>query len=226
MTFTHNFKKTILLTLALVTSILVIYSLISYFSFGPSRAELSYTEYSYLGKSAGGVIPASCNSVPPFSHFTNDCPTMCSLSGNPQVKNNTVYSPASNSCVCRNGKTNPPTCDSPNLEIKFGSGSNPLFTANFTTDTTRTSGGRANLSWVTTGPGVISCTAGNAWSGSKGSGGSEAVYYHPSCGSQGLSRRYTLSCNNGVKTINKELYIYFESPYDDPCECDSKRICR
>lgn len=38
-------------------------------------AELNYAEYSeVLGRSAGGLIPASCESSPPTSHYSGDCP--------------------------------------------------------------------------------------------------------------------------------------------------------
>lgn len=43
----------------------------------PSIFELSFTEHSeMLGKDAGSVIPASCNSMPPTSHFAGDCPVV------------------------------------------------------------------------------------------------------------------------------------------------------
>ncbi len=51
----------------------------------PHSSELAYIEHSILGKDAGSVVPASCNSVPPTSHFLNDCTTTC--------WNGTVYDP-------------------------------------------------------------------------------------------------------------------------------------
>jgi hypothetical protein len=54
----------------------------------PLTSELSYTEHSSLGKDAGSVVPASCDSGSPFtsptaaggtagSHFAGDCTTAC-----------------------------------------------------------------------------------------------------------------------------------------------------
>jgi hypothetical protein len=39
----------------------------------PHTSELAFTEHSTLGKDAGSVIPASCNSNPPTDHFNGDC---------------------------------------------------------------------------------------------------------------------------------------------------------
>lgn len=43
----------------------------------PYSSELSYIEHSILGKDAGSVVPASCSSAPPGSHFNGDCTYTC-----------------------------------------------------------------------------------------------------------------------------------------------------
>ena len=46
----------------------------------PHTSELAFTEHSILGRNAGSVIPASCNSSPPTDHFLGDCaPTISFL---------------------------------------------------------------------------------------------------------------------------------------------------
>ncbi|MCR4276068.1 MAG: hypothetical protein NUV90_01655 [Candidatus Parcubacteria bacterium] len=60
----------------------------------PQSSELAYLEYSPLGQSAGSVVPASCDSVPPTDHFRDDCfPTSCVVSPtNPKVGDTVTWS--------------------------------------------------------------------------------------------------------------------------------------
>lgn len=45
----------------------------------PATSELAFQERSLLGKHIGSVIPASCDSVPPVSHFEGDCEPIVNL---------------------------------------------------------------------------------------------------------------------------------------------------
>ncbi len=73
----------------------------------PFSSELAYIEHSILGKDAGSVVPASCNSAPPTSHVLNDCTTTC--------WNGTTYDPylspescpAPRNCTSASGVTYP-----------------------------------------------------------------------------------------------------------------------
>lgn len=60
---------------------IVLFALVSVFFITrgatPFSSELAYIEHSILGKDAGSVVPASCNSAPPTSHRLNDCTTTC-----------------------------------------------------------------------------------------------------------------------------------------------------
>lgn len=49
-------------------------------------AELAFNERSLLGERAGSVVPASCNSEPPTSHFIGDCPPVVKLYVGPSGK--------------------------------------------------------------------------------------------------------------------------------------------
>lgn len=64
-----------------------------------SYAELEYVEYSpVLGEKGGGLIPASCQSSPPTSHFAGDCPVAVETGIAPTARTvSATLSPASQS---------------------------------------------------------------------------------------------------------------------------------
>lgn len=80
-------------------------------------SEIAFTEHSPLGEKGGSVVPASCESNPPLSHWggaSPDCPSVCILYGF-DSDNNAIYNgpsdytkyydATSNSCKCDNRST-------------------------------------------------------------------------------------------------------------------------
>ncbi len=232
-----SFNKKFLASVVIGSLALIIFSALYLFSTTEAnKAELAYAEHSFLGKQAGAVIPASCNSNPPVSHFSGpppDCPDMCQLSSNPDVSSKTTYSPVSNSCVCINGKTNPPNCSLPEVEIAFRPSSNDssqidYFGLTFTTSATAASmGQRVKLTWAASGRGVT-CTASGGWTGNKSWKGSEDVTFSRSACLGGWNAQYTLTCTNRSNVTKTEsVYVRYTNPSYDLCECNpSHKICR
>lgn len=205
-----------------------------FFSGEASKAELAFAEHSLLGKQAGAVIPASCNSIPPFSHFGGanpDCSQMCALSGNPDVRNNTQYSAASNSCVCTNGKTNPPNCDRPITEIAFkgagagatGSNLKTLILSISADKQEPRLGTPITLTWSVTG-GDASCRASGNWSGLKQKGGTESVTIKR-CTQTDYPAKYSLSCTNNATGVTEDTALYIKykglSSKSAVCSCQN-----
>ncbi len=74
----HQFKKYSRSMRTLGTSLFIVVAAFSFIFFvtkdkNPHISELSFVEHSVLGKKAGSVIPASCNSSPSTSHWAGDC---------------------------------------------------------------------------------------------------------------------------------------------------------
>ncbi len=113
--------------------------------------ELSFREYSVAGVSAGSVVPASCDSVPPTSHTSGDCPDTCNLNG---IGATTQYDSAKNSCLCKNKSNDPPNCPT-GLSTYFGNPPSAPVTTLTTDDATVPYGGRTIIRWSNTG----SCTS-------------------------------------------------------------------
>ncbi len=197
-----------------------------------SRAELAYAEYSLVGKEAGSVIPASCNSIPPYSHRAGDCPQMCEMSPNPDVRNNTVYSAVTNSCVCKDGsKNNPPSCDEPSVKLFFdnsdNNGGSSRFADFIVVDLSAASGefspnNPLRLSWNAIGPRGMTCVAASpiGFSGEVRRSGEGSYTIQNECVRTG-SKSISLTCSApGIEPVKKVVYARFVNSAYDVCECD------
>jgi hypothetical protein len=108
----------------------------------PHTSELAFIEHSQTR--SGSVVPASCNSAPPTSHFLNDCTAICPATG-------AAYDPYLDPGAC-------PTAAP---------------TAAISTDVTNVDyGGSAFISWSSTA--ATGCTAGGSWVGALGISGMQA----------------------------------------------------
>lgn len=65
--------------LVLLPVFLVLIGVVCVYNAKPHTSELMFLEFSILGKGAGSVIPASCDSAPPTSHFSGDCDPMLNI---------------------------------------------------------------------------------------------------------------------------------------------------
>lgn len=207
-TATH-FPKKSLFTLALVA---LFFMFMSFRGSTPATSELHFSERSLSAGKSGSVIPASCDSN--VSHFGNpapDCPTICINSTNALVNANTVYNGASNSCVCANGKTHPPLCDTPadpKVSLSFTQPPNPVVT--LTSDVGAGSvsyGGATTLRWDTTQ--AASCIG--SWGG---------VVALPSgsfyTGTLRVNKTYTLTCTGSTGIQTASTVAVAVDPYTPP----------
>jgi hypothetical protein len=105
----------------------------------PHTSELAFIEHSRTH--LGSVVPASCNSAPPTSHFLNDCTATCPATGLP-------YDPYLDAAACPSA---PPTAaiNVTPLNVSYA--------------------GTVEIDWSSTGS--TGCTAGGNWSGAIGISG-------------------------------------------------------
>ncbi len=108
----------------------------------PHTSELAFIEHSVSGAEGGSVVPASCNSAPPTSHFLNDCTAVCPSNG-------LVYDPYLNAAAC------------PVATPIAAIGSIPANTS---------WNGSGFLTWSSTG-GATGCTATGDWTGARAASG-------------------------------------------------------
>ena len=177
----------------------------------PTTSELTFKEHSLSAGKIGNVLPASCASN--VSHFANDCDQICIRATNVLVNTRTHYDSGTNSCVCNNGKINPPFCDDP-IDPKVILSPTLLSTVvptitSFTADNTYLSyGGATYLRW--------SAYDATSCSGSWGQVGiplSSSVY----TGALRVDRTFTLTCYNGVKQASANVSITVETYADAGC---------
>ncbi len=176
----------------------------------PNTTELSFAEKG--AGLAGAVIPASCESVPPYSHSIGDCPQMCQLSANPDVVNNTEYSWTTNTCVCKNGKSNPPTCDLPNVQVAFSAQGSPnpippALAVTFSSNMSQADSGydMPVLSWNVTGSGVT-CNS-NGWKANPVTPLPTGTKTVSKISTYRGTAQYDLSCSTASQTITRSVYI-------------------
>ncbi len=177
----------------------------------PATSELTFKEHSLSAGKIGNVLPASC--VSNVSHFTNDCDQICIGATNVLVNTNTYYNPGTNSCVCNNGKINPPFCDDP-IDPKVILSATPSSTViptitSFTADRTDLSyGGSTYLRWSASN--ATSCSG--SW-GQVGIPLSSSVY----TGALRVDRTFTLTCYNGVRQVSADVSIIVQTYQDAGC---------
>lgn len=179
----------------------------------PYSAELSYTETSDHQGVIGSVVPASCESSPPTSHFAGDCqcgisaPAACSAPGctktiswntnvaggvNIWLNSSHLGSFGSNgnlnAAIPNGGATlSVRRADGTVLCSSFTSGYPAPTVALTSSHATVPYGTNPTLTWTTTNSAV--CTASGAWSGPVSAlGGSSPVAV------SGLSNTYTVTC--------------------------------
>jgi hypothetical protein len=173
----------------------------------PSFSELSFIEKS--SHAVGSVIPASCDSSPAVSHFSGDCPSICSGSANPLYSSNTIYDNASNMCVCANGSpvSTVPDCPPPVVKVNLTNTPyvflkiNSFAAADIYVD--RCIQNSTTINWNVSG--ADSCTG--SWAGSISSSGS---YSATVSGTAGQTQSYTITCNKaGATSVSAHESVYF-----------------
>jgi hypothetical protein len=214
----RSLKKTIF-SVSLFSSFFAI-TLISVFfatkGLTPSLSELSFVEHSSLGRKAGTVIPASCDSSPVYSHFVGDTLTgpgspcdPCKLSSDPQTAANTHFDDPTQRCVCDNGGGNIPVCTAPVVQIAFGNSYPFLIASNvtFTVDETYVEYGTGGtyLRWVATGATSCSLSGSLVVASLALPSGSRHIT------SSGGAQKYILTCTDGSSTVVKTLSVHFET---------------
>lgn len=189
------------------TTTLFVFGIASFFILQkPVAPELTFKEHSLSAGKIGNVLPASCTST--VSHFTNDCTRICSGSSNILVRTNTYYDPGTNSCVCNNGKTNPPVCNEPAVILTADNLLQPSINS-FTVDNNNLNYGNGTyLRWGVTN----AATCNGSW-GQTGLPFTSSYY----TGILRVDKNYTLTCYNGPKQISATVGIAVETYADAGC---------
>lgn len=156
----------------------------------PHVSELAYIEHSNLGKEAGSMIPASCNSAPPTSHFNGDCVTTCPGGVGTY---DSYFDPTASAC--------------------------PVPTVTMPVDTTISYGGVTPVWYTSTGASTCTLYVGNPWTGSLDATypGLGSSWNYPNNGGPYYANAvYAAACYNGGSPATTEFEVIYVCPLATP----------
>ena len=194
----------------------------------PHVSELSFVSQSSSANISGSVVPASCNSNPPVSHWgcVPGNPAGQADIGTPPSCNvcpvGLTYNCAQNACLCDNGAlySSRPLCNKfNNVKVSFGA-NNPYNNLTFTTDTIYVDyGSQATLTWSNTNSAATCVRSGTSntgiWVSSPSVGYQGTFSTEVYTASTMITKRYTMTCTYNGESSEKNQYITFEGSTAD-----------